>query len=394
MMAGLMVSASPLHAQDAVKLGVIAPLTGPAANTGAAHREGIELAVKDWNEGKEHATDDAPTATVVFEDSNSKPEVAISAAQRLMTRESVDLIIGDTLHSHVTLALMEMAPQYGVPILSAEPVSSAIADKVLSDPERYKLYYKGNYNSDGYGQAVHGFYRWAFENDVVPEGDKKIAFVVEDTDYGIANAEKIGALFEADGWEVVATETTPTGTTDFYPQLSKLRGLDPDVLVSVFTLANSGTSFVRQLDEQALEASHLAIFYPTRPEFQAEAPEIADGLFWAALQFSPEITPAHKAFADRIEAEYGHPGNYSHAHAYCTAMVALRAIDEAGGTDADAVAEKIGATSYDCLVGTMEFGDDHTVKSGAEFIPIPVAQQQGDMNQIVWPENVATAEPK
>ena len=149
MMAGLMVSASPLHAQDAVKLGVIAPLTGPAANTGAAHREGIELAVKDWNDGKEHATDDAPTATVVFEDSNSKPEVAISAAQRLMTRESVDLIIGDTLHSHVTLALMEMAPQYGVPILSAEPVSSAIADKVLSDPERYKLYYKGNYNSDG-----------------------------------------------------------------------------------------------------------------------------------------------------------------------------------------------------------------------------------------------------
>ena len=392
LLAGLMVG--PAQAQDAVKIGVISPLTGPAANTGAAHREGIELAIADWNEGKENVTDHAPKATAVFEDSNSKPEVAISAAQRLMTRESVDLIIGDTLHSHVTLALMEMAPQYGVPILSAEPVASAIADKYTSDPERYKLYYKGNYNSDGYGHAVHGFYRWAFENGIVPEGGKKIAFVVEDTDYGIANAQKIGELFQADGWEVVATETTPTGTTDFYPQLSKLRDLDPDVLVSVFTLANSGTSFVRQLKEQALEASHLAIFYPTRPEFQEQAPDIADGLFWAALQFSPQITPAHKAFADRIEAAYGHPGNYSHAHAYCTAMVALRAVDAAGSTDAEAVAEKIGETSYDCLVGKMEFGDDHTVKSGADFIPVPVAQQQGAMNQIVWPENVATAKPQ
>ncbi len=386
--------AAPSHAED-VKIGVIGPMTGPAANTGSAHREGVELAVKDWNEGKaDYITDNPPKATVVFEDSNSKPEVAISAAQRLITRDNVDMIIGDTLHSHVTLALMEMAPQYNVPILSAEPVSSAIADKVLSDPERYKLYWKGNYNSDGYGKAVHGFYQWAFKNNVVPEGDKKIAFVVEDTDYGIANAQKIGDLFKEDGWEVVATETTPTGTTDFYPQLSKLRDLHPDVLVSVFTLANSGTSFVRQLKEQALDTSHLAIFYPTRPEFQEQASQIADGLFWAALQFSPEITPEHKKFADRIQEAYGHPGNYSHAHAYCTTMVALRAVDAAGSTDPEAVAKKIGETDYDCLVGHFEFGKDHAVKSGADYIPVPVAQVQGETSQIVWPETVATAKPK
>ena len=387
-------TAGTAQAQD-VSIGVIGPMTGPAANTGTAHREGMELAVKEWNEGAgDYVSDEPPQVELVVEDSNSKPEVAIGAAQRLMTRSDVDMIIGDTLHSHVTLALMEMAPQYGVPILSAEPVSSAIADKVLSDPERYALYYKGNYNSDGYGKAVHGFYSWAFENDVVPEGDKTIAFVVEDTDYGIANAEKIGELFEADGWTVAATETTPTGTTDFYPQLSKLRGLDPDILVSVFTLANSGISFVRQLDEQALEASHMAIFYPTRPEFIEQAPDIADGMFWAALQFSPEITPEHQAFNDRIEMEFGVAANYSHAHAYCTMVVALRAIDAAGGTDADAIASEIGGTDYDCLVGKYAFGEDHTVQSGPDFIPVPVAQIQGDASQIIWPENVATAEPQ
>ncbi|QPM91993.1 ABC transporter substrate-binding protein [Pseudooceanicola algae] len=393
--AALASGAASLASAQEVTIGVIGPMTGPAANTGAAHRQGMELAVKEWNAGMvETVSDTPPTATLVFEDSNSKPEVGISAAQRLMTQDSVDMIIGDTLHSHVTMALMEMAPQYGVPILSAEPVSSAIADKVLSDPERYEYYWKGNYNSDGYGQAVHGFYKWAFENDVIEEGNKQIAFVVEDTDYGLANAEQIGKLFEEDGWEVIATETTPTGTTDFYPQLSKLRGLDPDVLISVFTLANSGTSFVRQLDEQALEASHLAIFYPTRPEFMEVAPEIADGLIWAALQFSPEITPAHQEFSDRIEAEFDTPANYSHAHAYCTMLVALRAVDAAGSTEAAAISEEIGKTDYECLIGRMQFGEDHTVRSGADAIPVPVAQMQDGQNQVIWPENVATADAK
>ncbi|MAQ47142.1 MAG: hypothetical protein CL812_15040 [Confluentimicrobium sp.] len=387
--------ASGVSAQETVKIGVIGPMTGPAANTGIAHRQGMELAVKDWNDGTaETVSDTPPTAELVFEDSNSKPEVGISAAQRLMTRESVDMIIGDTLHSHVTMALMEMAPQYGVPILSAEPVSSAIADKVTADPERYKLYWKGNYNSDGYGEAVHSFYQWAFENGVIEEGNKTIAFVVEDTDYGLANAEKIGELFEESGWTVAATETAPTGTTDFYPQLSKLRDLDPTVLVSVFTLANSGISFVRQLGEQALKASHLGIFYPTRPEFMEAAPEIAEGMIWAALQFSPDVTPAHQEFSDRIAAEFDTPANYSHAHAYCTMMVALRAVDAAGSTDADAVADEIGKTEYDCLVGKFQFGEDHTVMSGADSIPLPVAQIQDGQSQIIWPENVATAEPK
>ncbi|ESR26942.1 ABC transporter substrate-binding protein [Lutibaculum baratangense] len=389
-------AATGAHAQaEDVTIGAIGPLTGPAANSGEAHRQGLELAVKEWNEGQgDYATENRFQVNFVMEDSNSKPEVGISAAQRLITRNSADLIIGDTLHSHVTLALMEMAPQYNVPILSSEPVSSVIADKVLSDPERFKLYWKGNWNSDGYGIAVHDFYAWAFENGVVPEGDKKIAFVVEDTDYGIANAEKIGELFEGDGWTVVATETVPTATTDFYPQLSKLRDLDPDVLVSVFTVVPSGVSFVRQLGEQALEASHLAIYYPTKPEFMEQAADIAEGMYWASLQFSPEITPAHKEFSDRMEAAFGVPANYSHAHAYCTMVIALRAIDEAGGTDPEAVAEKLGATDYECLLGRFQFGDDHAIQSGPDFIPVPVAQIQEGQNQLIWPENVATSEPQ
>ena len=393
-LAVLALLAGPAAAQDA-KIGVIAPLTGPVANTGEALRQGMELAVKEWNEGQgDYVTDDPPEVEVLIEDSNSKPEVAISAAQRLVASEGIDLLIGDALHSHLTLALMEFAPQYDLPMLSAEPVSSAIAEKVMEDPERYALYWKGNYNSDGYGIAVHDFHDWAFENGVLDPGAKRIAFVVEDTDYGLSNAEKIGELFEEDGWEVVATETVAANQTDFFPQLSKLRDLEPDVTVSVFTVVNSGAAFVRQMDEQALETQHLGIYYPTKPEFLDQAADVAEGMIWAALQFSPDITPEHGAFSDKVEAEYGVPATYSHAHGYCTMVIALRALDAAGGTGAEAVGREIGDTEYDCIIGRFDFGEDHAVQSGEGFLPVPVAQVQDGAYQVIWPESVATAEPR
>lgn len=396
LVSGALVAAAALGASaETVTIGAVGPMTGPAANTGEAAKQGMSLAVKDWNEGRgEYATANPPQVKLVFEDSNSKPEVGISAAQRLITRDQVSLLMGDTLHSHVTMAMMELAPQYSKPILSVEPVSSAIAAKVAADPERYALYWKGNYNSDAYGAAVHDFYRWTFDKELVKPESRTIAFVVEDTDYGLSNAKSIAELFEADGWTIAATETAPVGSTDFYPQLSKLRQMKPDILVSVFTAVNSGIAFVRQFNEQQVGGSHLAIYYPTKPEFLEQVGDNAEGLFWATQQFSPEVVPAHQEFSDRIKAEYGATANYSHAHSYCVMKVALRALEAAGGTDPQAIAEAIGNTDTECLIGRFQFGDDHAVKAGENFIPLPVAQIQDGVSQIIWPESISTAQPK
>ena len=88
------------------------------------------------------------------------------------------------------------------------------------------------------------------------------------------------------------------------------------------------------------------------------------------------------------------PATYSHAHGYCTMVIALRALDAAGGTEAEAVAEAIGDTEYDCIIGRFDFGEDHAVQSGEGFLPVPVAQVQDGAYQVIWPESVATAEPR
>ncbi len=65
----------PSLAAEPVKVGVVAPLTGPAANSGIAMRQGMELAAAEWNAKGGVTIDGQKTpVTLIFEDSQSAPK--------------------------------------------------------------------------------------------------------------------------------------------------------------------------------------------------------------------------------------------------------------------------------------------------------------------------------
>jgi branched-chain amino acid transport system substrate-binding protein len=132
------------------------------------------------------------------------------------------------------MAIMELAPKYGKPIMSVEPVSEEIAKKIASNPKRYWNFWKGDWGSSGYADSVFSTYRFMESKGFFKSKTNKIAFIVEDTDYGRSNAETAKALFAGAGIQSVAMETVPLGYTDFYPQLGKLKNLGPDLLMTVF----------------------------------------------------------------------------------------------------------------------------------------------------------------
>src|SRR3954471_20280294 len=95
---------------DQVKIGIVGPLTGPAANSGVSLQQGMQLAAKEHNAaGGKHQVE------LLFEDSQSRPEIGVAAGQKLITRDGVKLLIGEAFHSHVTMAMMELASQFNVP---------------------------------------------------------------------------------------------------------------------------------------------------------------------------------------------------------------------------------------------------------------------------------------
>jgi branched-chain amino acid transport system substrate-binding protein len=376
-----------------VTIGVIGPLSGPAANSGISMRQAYEVAAAQVNKDGGIVVDgEKSNIKLIFEDSASRPEVGVSAAQKLLTRDNVDILVGDSIASSVTLALMEVAPSFGKFMMSGQPVSIEIAKKIKADPVRFANFWKAAFNSDAYANTLFSTVQDLIAKGSIKAEKKKVAFIVEDTDYGKSNVEYTAPLFKGAGWTVSFSETVPLGNADFYPQLSKLRSDEPDVIISIFTSVNSGIAFVKQIKEQGLKSLHLAVYYPIRPEFLKAATTSANGLLWTPLFFDPVNNPKHKAFSEMFKQQSGVDGNGDHAQGYCQMMMLLDNLKKAGSIEPAKLSEAFAKTDFSCVMARMAYDTEiHTPKVAPDYFPVPMAQIQDGVSFAIWPATTATS---
>lgn len=379
-----------------VKIGVIAPLSGPSAVSGISMKQAYEAAAAKVNDaGGLTVNGTKSTVQLIFEDSAGRPEVGVSAAQKLFTRDQIDVLVGDTNISSVTLAIMEVGAGFGKFIMSGQPVSIEIANKIEQDPKRFGNVWKSTFNSDAYAKAVFDGITEIAASGKLNLSKKRISFIYEDTEYGKANVENATKLFKMGGWTVLSSEAVPPTQADFYPQISKIRSDPPDVIVSVFVPVNSGIALVRQLKEQDIKALHLGIYYPIRPEFLAAVRSEAEGMLWAPLVFDPEHNPSHNEFSSFMKDTISVQGNGDHLQGYCQMSMLLDNIGKANSLDASAISKQFAQTDFKCPLGRYVFNQkNHTPLTGGEYIPVPVAQIQDGVSFAISPSSVATSEFK
>ena len=111
---GLVLSFGTCWAADTIKVGVVGPRTGPAAATGKAFEEGIKLAV-DYVNAKGGVL--GKQLEIVFEDTAGAPDKAASGFERLVTKDQVVMVLGES-HSSSALAEIEVAERFKVPVRS------------------------------------------------------------------------------------------------------------------------------------------------------------------------------------------------------------------------------------------------------------------------------------
>ncbi|MEM7544982.1 MAG: ABC transporter substrate-binding protein [Pseudomonadota bacterium] len=387
-------TATAAFAADPVKIGAIGPFTGPAAQLGLETRQGLDFVMNDINE-KDGLTIDGEMRTFefIYEDSQSRPEVGVSAAQKLLTRDQVDILFHSLIHSSVALAAMELAPDFQDTLfLTGQNVSGQISEKIASDPARFANVWKPNFSSDAYAKTIYGTFSDLLDAGHIGEG-KTIALIAEDTDYAKAVAKDTEALLASDGWKIPTQEFVAIGNADFFPQLSKLRASPPDVVLSIFTAPNAGIALVRQLQEQGIEVPHMAIPYPTQEEFLTGATDVMDGIISAPLQFDPVNNEEHKSFAERLAAIYPDTQiTQNHGFAYCLGGLLFDAVERAGSLDIDKLNQAMLDTDFRCLLGRWVFNpDDHSPIVDGDHLAVPASQIQDGVHYAIWPEAVATS---
>ncbi len=202
-------------AQDAIKIGVDQPLTGPVAASGTYIVDGAKIAVDQINAeggvlGKH--------IRLLIEDNRSNPTAAVEAAQKLITQDKAPVLMG-AWSSTYTLAIMPLLMRYQLPML----VETSSSDKITrsNNPWIFRIAPDSQMQADAFGKYLPKFHI------------KKAAFLIVNNDWGLGNYKTFADLLEKNHITVVSKELMAPSDQDLSAQLSKIKASGGDSLFVV-----------------------------------------------------------------------------------------------------------------------------------------------------------------
>lgn len=275
-----------------IKIGVITALTGSQAVLGEEISNGAVAAATALNEQGGVA---GYTFEVISEDHAVEPDQAVSAAQKLINSDGVHAILSS--FTGPTLAVRSLALESDMFVLNG----GAIGPDLVDQP--------GLYSTLANASTLY----WDLTDYMVTEYDATTVGVIHtDEAAGIETNEALREeICPEFGCEVIASEASPVGTTDWAGQIERVSSANPDLILTVVYGDDIGY-LVRQIRERGIEQP-VGIF-----EWQENAAEIASGIdttdVIAVLDLFDADTedPEALEFIEIYEAEYGEvPGRYA-----------------------------------------------------------------------------------
>lgn len=359
---------------DALKVGVILPLTGKLAKFGEIEKRSFILAVDEINAS---GGVNGKKIDLIIEDTTGKPDVGRSAIEKLISRDKV-LMVGGGYSSSVTWAAVAVAQQHKVPFL----VNTGSADRITE--QGWEYIFRLNPPVSEYPKALGSF--------ISEIGDVKTAVILyENTLFGQSGSKKFSKQCEDLGLKVVMKEGYEAGAVDFKPLLVKVKAKEPDFLYMISYVMDASL-LMRQAKELNL---HPRLFVGgaagfTLPEFQNNAGDASDYVFSATL-WTPSVPyPGAKAYYDKFMATYGSPTEYHGAEAYAAMYVIADALKRAPSLTPKGVRDALAATDMMTAFGPVKFVA-YDKKTQQNRLPTFLVQWLHGHLETVWPKDVATA---
>lgn len=327
------------HAQDTIKVGVIQPLTGSVADNGHAFVNGARLAVARQNAaggvlGKQ--------VELVVEDGQCQPANSVSAAQKLIERDKVPVLVG-AFCSSATAAVMPVAEKYRIPLLTGVSSKADLTDKGMK-------YFFRSAETDRLMSIT-------FSKILADKLHlKNVAYIGVNDDWGRGSVEDFAAQLEKLGVKTVMKEYYEHGATDYYTLLTKLAASKAD---GVFVAAETqdGSILVKQLKELGLKTKLFGVGSWTTPEFIHLAGAASEGIYAAVPYASSIPSEGNKDFVQRYDTAYKtKPGKYS-AAGYNALNIVMQAIGRAGKAEPQAIRDAMYKTDYAAPNGHYRFTD-------------------------------------
>jgi len=354
---------------DSVFVGLTIPLTGVFSGDGGDLKLGYELAIAQINAGGDVAQKWGLKGKGVLgrqirykvSDTEGKPNLDVQSATQFIQRDKAIMLSG-SVSSASAIALEELGSREKVLYMVGIAGSNDVTGK---NCQRYG--FRSQQNAYMAAKALAPVLAKALGKNI------KTAFLVPDYTYGHTVYDSFANFSKAEGWQQVAKEVVPLGTTDYSSALLNIVNSGADVFVNIAFGADAVAS-TKQADQFGV-LKRMKLVVPNLSSFQDKelGAEIMQGVygscdFWWGMQ---DRNPLAKSFVDGFVAQNKyHPrwgAHIGYMQTYLWALTVERA-NTFNPVDVIKAMETSKSQPYDTSIGKVYFrAEDHQMVR-----PIPI----------------------
>jgi branched-chain amino acid transport system substrate-binding protein len=355
-----------------IKIGAVLPLTGELAKFGEMQKNAYQMALAQINQA---GGVKGRKLELLIEDDTGKPEVGRSAVEKLISRDKI-LVLTGGYSSSVTYAIAAVAQQYKIPYCTHTGAADSITEK------HWDYVFRINQPASEYFKGVLSF--------MTQVAKPKTAVVVhENTLFGQSQGKSFAEACEKLGCKVILKEGFESGSVDFKPLITKIRGLNPDMVYSICYVMDAAL-----MARQAKELNFRPKLFVgggggfSLPEFPKNAGDAADLIYCATLWSEHLPFPGARQFYEKYLQEFKEPPQFQGAQAYVALFVIADAINRASELTPAGIREALTYTDMQSMYGQIKF-ISYGKKTQQNSLPTYLGQWQEGKFELVWPREYA-----
>jgi branched-chain amino acid transport system substrate-binding protein len=386
-------------AQDKLKIGVVASMTGPASTTGKDVWQSAVLAADEINaNGGVFVRDLGKKIPIelVQGDDESTREGGMKAVSKLVTQDNVDILVGG-FSSAVVSAHESIVSDYNVPYIVSGASSPIITHR--DDVITTTVFHHAPTTDDSGGQTtlfIDDTIRPAINAkfDFSESRPLRLSVIYQDSPYGKGQLDAIKNTIAAENLniDVVSEDAFKMGETDFRTVLTTVKNANPDV-VYVAAFLNEQTPLVTQARRDVgLNKIFIAVECNDDPDYYSGIGRNGE---YSIIQsrFSPYAVPkgpievsVNKFMTDFDQRWGGFPGMMG-AATYEAVYIGAQAVEDAGSLDRTNITEALSTISMPQMVEAMKA---QTISFTPDYRE---SKFELYMEQLIWNETAKETRP-
>ncbi|RQT95223.1 branched-chain amino acid ABC transporter substrate-binding protein [Burkholderia cenocepacia] len=341
------VAAMHAHADQVVRIGHVAPLTGGIAHLGKDTENGARLAIEEINEKGLTINGEKVVLKLSAEDDAGDPRTAVQVAQKLVD-DKVVAVIGH-LTSGTTIPASKIYHDAGIAEISP----------AATNP----MYTRQGFNNTFRVVATDAQQGPALATYAVKQLRAKTVAIVDDsTAYGQGLADQFAKSASGLGIKLLSRDGSTDKTIDFRAILTKIKGERPDVIMYAGQDATGGP-FVKQAQQLGISVPILAGDGVCTEKLSGLAGQGTKQVVCSEAGMALEKMPRGVDFQKRYEKRFNVPIQTYSPFAYDAVYIIVDAMKRANSTSAAKTLEKLPSTNFEGILGQTQFDQYGDIKN-------------------------------